>query len=296
MTESDFDAIFSPLVLEVSDPAEITKIITQKNKESIKFFLDNFKKDKNLKFKIFKKFGYSYLLDIPNNIEVLNKILENPNFIKSLKHSDFALDAICKIVFVYSKSSKYHLENLKLQQNQDEKKLENLEKNYIDLKDNSKSILDFNVWLDQRLDIHLNMAIQNLINQKLISIHVEVGSIKKEIKDNLIMFSHSDVLFYDYFADVQYLVDARIPFGLREKNVQLNFFVRELKNIFDDKISNKIICELSSIIFEHELDDTGIKNILKNANTNPINTQLMTQITIGEEKNIVEHFKLADKF
>jgi hypothetical protein len=296
MTDSDFDTIFSPLVLEVSDPAEITKIITQKNKESIKFFLDNFKKDKNLKFKIFKKFGYSYLLDIPNNIEVLNKILENPNFIKLLQRSDIALDAICKIVFVYSKSSKYHLENLKLQQNQDEKKLENLEKNYIDLKDNSKSILDFNVWLDQRLDIHLNMAIQNLINQKLISIHVEVGSIKKEIKDNLIMFSHSDVLFYDYFADVQYLVDARSPFGLRDKNVQLNFFVRELKNIFDDKISNKIICELSSIIFEHELDETGIKNILKNANTNQINTQMMTQITVGEENNIVEHFKLADKF
>lgn len=166
----------------------------------------------------------------------------------------------------------------------------------MDLKDDPKSILDFNEWLNQRLDNGLYLAIKNLINENSIHNNVEVELIKEKIKKDLIIFSNADALFYDYFTDARYLVNARNPFRLREKNLRLNFFVRELKNIFNQMISNQIICELSSIIFKHELDETGIKNILKNANTNPINTQMMTQITVGEENNIVEHFKLADKF
>ena len=61
----------------------------------------------------------------------------------------------------------------------------------------------------------------------------------KIIKKELIIFSNADVLFYDYFTDVQYLVDAQNPFKLREKNLRLNFFVRELKNIFNQEISNQ---------------------------------------------------------
>ncbi|WP_435337761.1 hypothetical protein, partial [Acinetobacter sp. LH3_13] len=97
-------------------------------------------------------------------------------------------------------------------------------------------------------------------------------------------------------TDAQYLVNARDPFAPKEKNLQINFFVREIKNTFHQKISNQIICELTSTLFGHELDETGVKNILKNANTNPINTQMMTQITIGEDNNTIEHLKLADEF
>lgn len=140
------------------------------------------------------------------------------------------------------------------------------------------------------------MAIQKIIDKKSISTNVNIGFIKMELKNDLLIFSNLDVLFYDYFTDAQYLVKGRNPFGLRDRNLQLNFFVRELKNIFDNTISNQIICELSSIIFKHELDETSIKNILKNANTNPINRQMMTQFTIGEENNIIEHFKVIDKF
>ncbi|MEG1313710.1 MAG: hypothetical protein RSD40_05290, partial [Bacilli bacterium] len=294
--DSNFDTIFSPSVLDVSDPTEILKIITKKIEEQKKFFLDNFKKDKTLKFQIFKKLGYSNLLDIPNNLEVLDKVLNNPNFIKLFKRSDITLDGICKIILIYDKSSEYFLDSLKLKQQQDEKKLDKLEKNYNYFKENSKDILDFNNWLNQRLDDHLNTAIQKLIDKKSISTNIDMELIKKELKNNLIIFSNSDVLFYDYFTDAQYLVEGRNPFGLGDRNVQLNFFVRELKNIFDNTISNKIICELSSIIFKHELDETSIKNILKNANTNPINTQMMTQITVGKGNNIIEHFKAIDKF
>lgn len=245
---------------------------------------------------IFNKLGYGYLLHIEDNVTTLNKLLDNSNFIKLFKLSDITLDGICKIIYTYNKSSEYYLDSLKLKQRKDKETLDVLQKNFNFFNEKSKELLDFNNWLNQRLDTHLNIAIQKLIDSKSLSTTIDLELLKEEMKNDLIIFSNSDVLFYDYFTDAQCLVDARNPFGLKEKNVQLNFFIRELKNIFDNTISNQIICELSSIIFKHELDETGIKNILKNANTNPINTQLMTQITFGEENNIIEHFKLADKF
>ena len=296
MKNLEFEDIFSPLDIMGNYAEDFIDLSNKKIKSQKEYFLKNFKKDENLKFKVFNKLGYAHLLATKDNLEILNKILDNPNFIKLFKSSDLYLDGICKIIFIYSKSSKYFLENLELKHKKDEKKLEKLEKTYMDLKDYLKNILDFNDWLNQRLDNSLHLAIKNLINENSIHPNVEVELIKEKIKKDLIIFSNADVLFYDYFTDARYLVDARNPFRLREKNLRLNFFVRELKNIFNQMISNQIICELSSIIFEHELDETSIKNILKNANTNPINTQMMTQITIGEENNIVEHFKLADKF
>lgn len=166
----------------------------------------------------------------------------------------------------------------------------------MELKDGPISSLDISDWLNQRLDCGLHLAIKNLIDDNFINCKIDVELIKEKIKKELIIFSNADTLFYDYFTDASYLVDAKNPFRLKDKNVRINFFVRELKNIFNYTISNQIICELTSTLLDHEFDETGIKNILKNANTNPINTQMMTQITIGEENNIVEHFKLADKF
>ena len=296
MKNSEFEDIFTPLDIMGDYEENFIELLNKKIKLQKEYFLKNFKKDENLKLKVFEKLGYAHLLAEKENLETLNKVLNNPNFIKLFKSSDLCLNGICKIILIYSNSSEYFLENLELEHKKDQKKLEKIEKNYMDLKDNPISSLDVNDWLNQRLDNGLNVAIKNLIDENLIQANVEVGLIQEKIKNDLSIFSSADALFYDYFTDALYLIDARNPFRLREKNLRLNFFVRELKNIFNQMISKKIVCELWSIIFKHELDETGIKNILKNANTNLINTQLMTQITIGEENNIVEHFKLADKF
>ena len=295
MVNLDFEDIFSPIVLKEGNPSENLKIIDQKLKDQKIFFLNNFHKDK-IPSMIFKKLGYGNLLDIEDNVIALNKILKNSNFIKLFKISDMTLDGVCKIIYIYDKSSKYHINSLKLRQKKDKEILEGLEKNYSYFNEKSKNVLDFNEWLNQRLDFHINMAIQKLINSKLVAKNIDLDLIKNEMKNSFSIFSNSDVLFYDYITDVQYLVEARNPFAPKEKNLQINFFVREIKNTFHQKISNQIICELTSMLFDHELDETGVKNILKNANTNPLNTQMMTQITIGEDNNTIEHLKLADEF
>lgn len=296
MKNSEFEDIFTPLDILGDYSGDFIELFNKKIESQKGFFLKNFRKDKNLKIKAFEKLGYSYVFDEKENLEALDKILDNPNFIKLFEKSALYLDGICKIILIYSNSSRYFIENLKLEQKNYSKKLENLEKSYIDLKNNQVDLLNINDWLNQRLDNGLHFSIKNLMENNVIKNNVDVQLIKEKIKNELIIFSNLDALFYDYFSDARYLVDAQNPFKLREKNLRLNFFVRELKNTFDQTISNQIICELTSTLFDHELDETGVKNILKNANTNPINTQMMTQITVGEENNTIEHFKLADKF
>lgn len=295
MVNLDFEDIFSPIVLKEGNPSENLKIIDQKLKDQKTFFLKNIHKNK-IPTMIFNKLGYGYLLHIDDNATALKKLLDNSNFIKLFKISDMTLDEICMIIFIYDKSSEYYINSLKLKQKKDKETIDDLEKNYNYFSEKSKDVLDFNEWLNQRLDFHINMAIQKLINSKLVAKNIDLDLIKNEMKNSFSIFSNSDVLFLDYLTDAQYLVDAKNPFAPKEKNLRVNFFVRELKNIFNNRISNQIFFELTSTLFNHELDETGIKNILKNANTNPINTQMMTQITVGEENNTIEHFKLADKF
>lgn len=296
MKNSEFEDIFTPLDITVDYGGNFLDLFNKKIKLQKEYFLKNFKKDVNLKFKVFEKLGYSYLLTTQDNLENLDKILKNPYFIELFKSSDLYLDGICKIILVYSNSSEYFLENLALEHKKNEKKLEKLEKNYTDLKNNQINILDVHDWLNKKLDNGLHLAIEKLIEDNSINCNIDAGLIKEKIKKELIIFSNADTLFYDYFSDAQYLVDVRNPLILREKNLRINYFVRELKNTFNLEISNQIICELTSTIFNRQLDETGIKNILKNANTHPINTQMMAQITVSDENNIVEHFKFIDKF
>ncbi|MDM1491978.1 hypothetical protein [Acinetobacter indicus] len=293
MVNLDFEDIFSPIVLKEGNPSENLKNIDQKLKDQKTFFLKNIHKNK-IPTMIFNKLGYGYLLHIDDNTTALKKLLDNSNFIKLFKISDMTLDEICMIIFIYDKSSEYYINSLKLKQKKDKETIDDLEKNYNYFSEKSKDVLDFNEWLNQKLDSHLNIAIRKLIESKSVSINIDLDLLKKEMKNDLIIFSNSDVLFLDYLTDAHYLVDAKNPFAPKEKNLRINFFVRELKNIFNNRISNQIFFELTSTLFNHELDETGIKNILKNTNTNPINTQLTTQITVGDENNTVEHFKFID--
>ena len=295
MKNSEFEEIFAPLDVLGDYSGNFIELFNEKIELQNKFFLKNFRKDKDLKIKVFEKFGYSYLLGNKDNLEALDKILDNPNFIKLFEKSDLYLDGICKIVLIYSSSSRYFVENSEIEQKKYAKKLKKLEKNYTNLKSDQIDLLNINDWLNQRLNIGLHLAIKNLMETNLLNSNVDVQLIKETIKNELIIFSNADALFYDYFSDAQYLVNAQNPFRLRDTNIRLNFFVRELKNTFNQTISNQIICELVSTVLDHELDETGIKNILENANTHPLNTQKIIQITKGVESNTIENFRLIDK-
>lgn len=118
MLNLDFENVFSPIILNNECPNEYLKIVDKKLKDQKEFFMNNIHK-KDLASMVFKKLGYGNLLDIEDNVITLNKILYNSNFIKLFKRSDIALQGICKIIFIYDKSSEYYLDSLKLRQKKD---------------------------------------------------------------------------------------------------------------------------------------------------------------------------------
>ena len=124
MKNSEFEEIFAPLDVLGDYSGNFIELFNKKIELQKKYFLKNFRKDKDLKIKVFEKFGYSYLLGNKDNLEALDKILDNPNFIKLFEKSDLYLDGICKIILVYSNSSEYFLENLALEHKKNEKKCE----------------------------------------------------------------------------------------------------------------------------------------------------------------------------
>ncbi|MFH4176470.1 hypothetical protein WAJ79_26365, partial [Acinetobacter baumannii] len=72
------------------------------------------------------------------------------------------------------------------------------------------------------------------------------------------------------------MYESKRELNPNEKNININYFVRELRNIFESRnkieIPNEIICELVSLIFDKQMDDTQLNNILKNSNKNISNT------------------------
>lgn len=121
MKNSEFEDIFTPLDIMGDYSGKFIELLNKKIELQKEYFLKNFRKDKNLKIKVFENLGYAYLIAKQDNLEALDKILDNPNFIKLFKSSDLYLDGICKIIYIYDKSSKYHVDSLKLK----EKKIKN---------------------------------------------------------------------------------------------------------------------------------------------------------------------------
>jgi nitrogen fixation/metabolism regulation signal transduction histidine kinase len=94
------------------------------------------------------------------------------------------------------------------------------------------------------------------------------------------------------------MYESKRELNPKEKNININYFVRELRNIFESgnkiEIPNEIICELVSLIFDKQMDDTQLNNILKNSNKNISNTSYTLQFTT-KENNIEEREYIKPK-
>ena len=85
-------------------------------------------------------------------------------------------------------------------------------------------------------------------------------------------------------------------FNSKEKNININYFVRELINIFEStntiEIPNEIIFELVSLIFDNQMDETQLNNMLKKSNKHISNTSYTLQFTTKENSNVeMEYIK-----
>ena len=279
-------------------PKDIFRMMNEDEKKFKNYLVENYLKKPDILLIYLKGMGGEKLISISENIEFLHRILSNKVFFNYFKKSNLSVDDLIKILTICNNSSDYFINRIKNKEEIINKKIKKLEGVFNNFIDNTKELYDFELWFNERsiknLAEILNFIAPNEINKDEELINLEIGG-KIE---SLVIFKK---IFENYYQDVKNIYENERDFNSKEKNININYFVRELINIFEStnkiKIPSFIIIELVAIIFDRHLDDTQIKNIIKNSNKHPANTIYIKQI-ITKENDVsrdVEYIKIKEE-
>lgn len=262
------------------------------------YLIENYSKKPDILLIYLKEMGAEKLIGISGNIEFLHVILRNKVFFNYFKESSLGMNDLIKILAICNNSSDYYVDRIKNKEEIINKKIKNLEVVFNNFIDNTKELYDFELWFNDRkikiLGEILNIMVPNNTDMEENLINLEIGDKTK----SLVVF---EKIFENYYRDVKNMYESERDFKLKEKNININYFVRELVNIFEStnriKIPSFIIIELVAIIFDRHIDDTQIKNIMKNSNKHPANTIYIAQIITKEndESRDVEYIKIKEE-
>lgn len=266
MKNNEIEMLFSkPKFIEMQFQENLNKLIEYSERLNSYFFI-NYPKNPELLSIYLDKLGASKMLRIDENIKILHMILRSNIFFNYFSQKKLDVIILVKILTIIEKSSDYLVENEKKKENFMRENIKNIKKDFDKFLESTKKIYDFEKWFNERMSNTSNHS-------------------------NSSEFS----LFENYFQDIDNMFENKKNFNEKEKNVKVNYFVRELINIFNstnsERLPNKIIIELVSIVFDKYLDDTQIKNILKNSNNHVASTSYSLQFTTGENNLQMEYLK-----
>lgn len=280
MKNNQIEMLFSkPELIEKRYQDNINKLIEYSERLN-SYFVINYPKDPTLLSIYLDKLGADKLLKTKGNIETLHMILRSNIFFNYFSQKKLDVIVLVKILTIIDKSSDYHIKNEKKKEALMKDNIKNVKKDFDSFLESSKHVYDFDEWFSSR--------VSNISD----AILVKNESDNPSEQSNLNKFR---LLFESYFQDINNMFENKKSFNEKEKNVNVNYFVRELINIFNstnsEELPNKIIMELVSIVFDRNLDDTQIKNIIKNSNNHVANTSYTLQFVIGENDNQMEYIK-----
>lgn len=244
------------------------------------YFFINHPKNPELLSIYLDKLGAGKLLKNEENIEKLHMILRSNIFFDYFSQKKLDVIILVKILTIIDKSSEYHVENEKKKEDLMRRNIKNIRNDFDSFLDSSKLVYNFDQWFSERVS--------------------DVSDILLEKNESDISSDQSDLnkfrlLFEKYFQEINNMFVNKKSFNEKDRNIRVNYFVRELNNIFNstnsEKLPNKIIFELVSIVFNKNLDDTQIKNIIKNANKHIANTNYTLQFTTKENNNFEMEYK-----
>lgn len=280
MKNNEIEMLFSkPELIEKQYQENINKLVEYSERLNSYFFINHPKNPELLSIYL-DKLGASKLLKNEENIEKLHMILRSNIFFDYFSQKKMDVIILVKILTIIDKSSEYHVENEKKKEDLMRRNIKNIRKDFDSFLDSSKLVYNFDQWFSERVS--------------------DVSDILLEKNESDISSDQSDLnkfrlLFEKYFQEINNMFVNKKSFNEKDRNIRVNYFVRELNNIFNstnsEKLPNKIIFELVSIVFNKNLDDTQIKNIIKNANKHIANTNYTLQFTTKENNNFEMEYK-----
>lgn len=280
MKNNEIEMLFSkPELIEKQYQENINKLVEYSERLNSYFFINHPKNPELLSIYL-DKLGAGKLLKNEENIEKLHMILRSNIFFDYFSQKKLDVIILVKILTIIDKSSEYHVENEKKKEDLMRRNIKNIRNDFDSFLDSSKLVYNFDQWFSERVS--------------------DVSDILLEKNESDISSDQSDLnkfrlLFEKYFQEINNMFVNKKSFNEKDRNIRVNYFVRELNNIFNstnsEKLPNKIIFELVSIVFNKNLDDTQIKNIIKNANKHIANTNYTLQFTTKENNNFEMEYK-----
>lgn len=291
MKKNEIKKLFSEAKLNANQDNKKNIEYSEKIKE---YFIKNYKDYPDILSIYFDEMYAKNLINIDNNLDFLHRILSNSIFFKYFKESNLNTFDLVKLLTIYNNSSKYFIDSLMKEEKSIRKNLSKIKESYELFLNNSKTICDFEKWFNEKSINSLGYIFKGLPLEEL-EINEEsllTAEVDKKIK-SLVNFS---LIFENYYQDISNIYKNKKNINLKERNININYFIRELINIFNGlnskKIPNKIIIELVYIIFDFQIDDKNLRNIIKNANTHISNTNYTMQFTKRENNELeIEYIK-----
>lgn len=247
------------------------------------YFIEKYPKNPDILSIYFEKMGAQKLISYNDNLEKSHHILKNSEFFKYFKECKLSVLDIIKIMTVYEFSDKYHIDNIKKEESLRDRNLIKIKESYNVFIESTKNLYDFELWYNEKSIQSLSQVLSKL------PILEEIGSEDfnfENIDDDFNSLLNFKILLEKYYKDLEFLIKNKRSLRLNEKNIRVNYFIRELVSIYTVKnkikIPNKIIIILLSVLFDVRMEDAQLKNIIKNSNNHFSNTNYTIQYTTKE--------------
>ncbi len=286
MKNNKIKELFSEAKLNASQDNKKNIEYSNKIKE---YFIKNYKDYPEILSIYFDEMYVKKLINIDNNLDFVHRILSNSIFFTYFKESNLNTFDLVKILTIYNNSSKYFIDNLTKEEKLMNENLSKIQDSYNVFLNNSKKIFNFEQWFNEKSIDALGCIFKEF---PLDELEIKEEDLLNTVLDEKIKsLVNLSLVFENYYKDICNIYENKRSINLKEKNKNMNYFVRELINIFNNlnskRIPNKIIIELVYVIFELQIDDRNLRNIIKCANTHPSNTGYTVQF-ITRQNNELE--------
>lgn len=261
-------------------------------KQADNFFFDNYFKNEEILFFAFDFYYSIKLLENNENLEILKNILKNNKILDYFKENNFGIMELVLIITAFDKSTDYYIFTIKNQEKNQDKKIQEIYKKYINFINSTEDTYDFRIWYKNQIELltsnlFLGLRARLIKNEDQMKICENITLNNKSIEN----ISDLEYIFSKYIQDLSYPMISQKELKENEKNKKENKFIRDLDNMFNSLTNNRIsynfISELVSIIYNKQMNESQIKKVIYDGSISTSITQYKKKYIHDRDHNII---------
>lgn len=261
-------------------------------KQADNFFFDNYFKNEEILFFAFDFYYSIKLLENNENLKILKNILKNNKILEYFKENNFGIMELVLIITAFDKSTDYYIFTIKNQEKNQDKKIQEIYKKYINFINSTEDTYDFKIWYKNQIELltsnlFLGLRARLIKNEDQMKICENITLNNKSIEN----ISDLEYIFSKYIQDLSYPMISQKELKENEKNKKENKFIRDLDNMFNSLTNNRIsynfISELVSIIYNKQMNESQIKKVIYDGSISTSITQYKKKYIHDRDHNII---------